>query len=57
MKVIRCKDAGFDCTHVIRAKTEDEAMKMAADHARTAHGLKEIDKEVSKKIKAIMRDE
>lgn len=57
MKVIRCKDAGFDCKHVIRAETEDEAMKMAADHARTVHGLKEIDKEVSQKIKAIMHDE
>lgn len=57
MKVIRCKDAGFDCNYVIRAKTENEAMKMAADHAKTVHGLTKINKATSEKIKSIMRDE
>jgi len=46
-KVIRCKDVGFDCPGVIRAPTEDEAMKKAAEHARSAHGIKDITPEIA----------
>ncbi len=56
-KVIRCRDVGFDCNGVIKAKTEQEAMNVAAEHAKTVHGVKEITPEVLKKIKAVMREE
>jgi predicted small metal-binding protein len=56
-KVIRCKDVGFDCPGVIRAPTEDEAMKKAAEHARTAHGIKDITPEIAAKVKSVMRTE
>ena len=39
-KVIRCRDVGFDCNGVIKAKTEEEALKLAAEHAMKVHGLK-----------------
>ena len=56
-KVIHCKDVGFDCEGVIRAATEEEALQMAAEHAKTVHGLEEIAPEVVEKIKAVIRDE
>ena len=55
-KVIRCRDVGFDCEGVIRAETEDQAMKQAAEHARTAHGV-EVTPEVAAKVRSVMRDE
>jgi predicted small metal-binding protein len=56
-KVINCKDVGFDCAGIIRAATEDEALQMAAEHAKTVHGLQEITPEVVAKVKAAIRDE
>ena len=56
-KVIRCRDVGFDCNGVIRASTEEEALRMAAQHAHDVHGLKEISPDVLTKVKSVMRDE
>jgi len=56
-KVIRCRDVGFDCNGVIKAKTEDEALKLVAEHAMKVHGLKEITPEIIKKVKSVIRDE
>jgi len=56
-KVIRCRDVGFDCDGVIKAKTEDEALKLAAEHAMKVHGLKEITPEIIKKVKSVIREE
>ena len=56
-KVIRCRDVGFDCEGVIRAKSEEEALQMAAAHAKSAHGLTEVTPEVVEKIKSVMREE
>jgi len=56
-KVIRCRDVGFDCNGVIKASTENEALSLAAEHARTVHGLKDITPEIVQKIKSVMREE
>ncbi len=56
-KVIYCRDVGYDCEGVIRAKTEAEALNLAAEHANTVHGLKEVTPDVVKKIKSVMREE
>jgi predicted small metal-binding protein len=56
-KVIHCRDVGFDCNGVIRAKTEEEALKLAAEHARTVHGVTEITPQVLDQIKAVIREE
>lgn len=45
-KVINCRDVGFDCGAVVRAATEEEALRMAGEHAKTAHGMREITPEV-----------
>lgn len=56
-KVVNCRDVGFDCEGVVRAETEEAALKMVADHARTVHGLETVSPEVVAKVKAVMRDE
>jgi predicted small metal-binding protein len=56
-KVIRCKDAGFECDAVIKGDTEDEALQKAAAHAKEFHGLQEVTPEVAQKVRAIIRDE
>jgi predicted small metal-binding protein len=56
-KVIRCKDVGFDCPGVIRAPTEEQALKQAAEHAKSAHGIREITPDILAKVKRAMHDE
>jgi predicted small metal-binding protein len=56
-KVIRCRDVGFDCNGVIKAKTEEEALKLAAEHAMKVHGLKDITPEIVAKVKSVIRTE
>ncbi|MFQ6066971.1 MAG: DUF1059 domain-containing protein, partial [bacterium] len=33
-KVLRCRDTGMDCDYEIRAETEEEILKKAAEHAQ-----------------------
>ncbi len=56
-KVLRCRDVGFDCDGVIRAETEEEILKKAAEHAQTVHNLKELSEEVVEKVRAAIRNE
>lgn len=56
MKILHCRDAGFDCNHVIKANNEKEVMDKAAIHARKKHGIEAIDKEMAKTIKSLIRD-
>jgi predicted small metal-binding protein len=57
MKVLRCRDVGFDCDGVIRAETEEEILWQAAEHAKTAHNLSQISEQAVEKIRAVIRDE
>jgi predicted small metal-binding protein len=55
-KSIKCLDVGVDCDFEAKAETEPELMKKIAEHARTAHGITEIPKDVLQKVKAAIRD-
>lgn len=55
-KIIRCRDVGFDCDGVIKAKTDEQALAKAAEHAKAAHGVKEVTPDMIKKIRSVMRD-
>lgn len=57
VKVVDCRKVGFDCDGVIRADTEEEALKMVAEHAKEAHGIEEVPPEVVQKVLSVMRDE
>lgn len=39
MKIIRCREMGFDCEQEIRAENEEEALRQVAEHAQKAHGV------------------
>jgi len=56
-KALRCRDVGMDCDFVARAETEEEILKKAAEHAATAHEMKEIPEEVLEKVRAAICDE
>ena len=55
MKELRCREVGFDCEGVIRAESDDDVMRQAADHARQAHGLDRISDEQAREIRAKIR--
>ncbi len=38
-KVLRCRDLGLNCPKEIRAETEEELLKLAAQHAENDHGI------------------
>ncbi len=41
-KQLSCRDAGADCDFLVRAETEEEVLRVAADHACRIHGKCEI---------------
>jgi len=56
-KVFRCRDLGLDCDAVIRAGSEEEVLKKAAEHAEAVHNMKEIPTEVVVKVRAAIHEE
>jgi predicted small metal-binding protein len=56
MKVLRCRDAGFDCPQVIRAENENEVLQQAAAHAATAHQV-QVTPQLAEAIKGLIREE
>jgi len=44
------------CNFVAEGANEDEIMRKAAEHAKTAHGLSTIPPDVATKAKAAIRD-
>jgi predicted small metal-binding protein len=56
MKVLHCRDAGFDCPQVIRAENENEVLQQAAAHAAVAHGV-EVTPQLAEVVKGLIREE
>jgi predicted small metal-binding protein len=56
MKVLKCRDAGFDCNQVIRAENENEIMRQAAEHAQNVHGV-QVTPEMAQQVKGLIREE
>lgn len=57
MKVLNCRDVGFDCDGVIRAETEEEILQQAAQHVADVHSIDEISPEMAEQVRAQIRDE
>ena len=57
MKAVSCREAGFDCDHVVKGETEEEVMKNGAEHAMKVQGMKEEDitPEMKQKVKTLIR--
>jgi predicted small metal-binding protein len=56
MKILHCRDAGFDCEGVIRANSEEEVLNLAAKHAQEVHGVS-VTPEMAKQLKMLIRDD
>jgi predicted small metal-binding protein len=58
-KVLRCRDLGMDCPKEVCAETEDELMKLAAEHAEKDHGFSPamIPPAILAMVKSAIRDE
>lgn len=56
MKTLHCRDAGFDCNHIIRANTEAEVLNLAAKHATEVHNIT-VSNEIVQQVKALIKDE
>ena len=55
MKLVRCRDHGFDCDFKAEAKTEEELLQAAAHHAVTVHGL-EVTPALVEQVKASIQE-
>ncbi|MGQ9584369.1 MAG: DUF1059 domain-containing protein [Anaerolineae bacterium] len=56
MKVLHCRDVGFDCDQVVRAQTVEEVLRQAAEHAQKEHGV-QVTPELAEQVKHLIRDE
>jgi predicted small metal-binding protein len=55
-KRLSCRDVGADCDYVICGKTEKEIFEKAAEHAKSAHNMNEIPKELYDKARSAIRE-
>jgi predicted small metal-binding protein len=56
MKTLHCSDAGFDCQAVIRANSEEEVLKQAAQHALEVHCVP-VTQELAEQLKMLIKEE
>jgi predicted small metal-binding protein len=55
MKLVRCRDHGFDCDFETKGRTEEQVLKKAAEHAHTVHGL-EVTLELAEQVREKIHD-
>jgi predicted small metal-binding protein len=55
-KVLKCGDIK-GCNFEIKADSEHDVLRKAAEHAKTAHHIENIPPEVLSKVKGAIRDE
>ena len=55
MKLLRCRDIGFDCDHEIQAESEAEVLQQAAEHAQTVHQVT-VTPELAKQVKTLITE-
>jgi len=56
-KVLKCNDLNPGCSFEARGNTDEDVLKKAAEHAKTAHKMKEIPLAVLDKARSAIRDE
>ena len=56
-KVLKCGDVVPGCNVELRGNSEDEVLKKANDHAKTAHNMLNMSPEVLSKARAAIHDE
>ena len=56
-KVLKCSDVTPGCDFEIRGNSEDEVLKKADEHAKTAHNMQSMPPDVLSKVRSAIRDE
>ncbi len=56
-KILKCAELVSGCTAVFRGETEEEIIKQASEHSKTAHNVPEMPKSLRKKLHRLIRDE
>jgi predicted small metal-binding protein len=56
-KLLKCNDLNPGCTFEARGNTDEDVLKKAAEHAKTAHNMEEIPPDVLDKARSAIRDE
>ena len=55
-KELYCRDMGLNCDLMFCGKTEEEIFQKAAQHAKEAHNMSEIPKDLYDKARAAIQE-
>jgi predicted small metal-binding protein len=55
-KKFKCADIGMNCGFEATASTTEQLMPKIADHAKAAHGITEVSKDLLAKIQAAIKE-
>ncbi len=55
-KELNCGEIMSGCDYRIRAETEAEVLRQAAEHARDQHGVPEVDEQTAELVRSKIRD-
>lgn len=56
MKILHCRDAGFDCDAVVRGQTDEDIFAQVRPHAATAHQVA-IGPDLEIQLRPLIHDE
>jgi predicted small metal-binding protein len=56
MKRLSCREAGFDCDHVMEGKTDEEVLLKAREHGSKQHGLPSMTEEQERDIRRMIKN-
>lgn len=50
-KLFKCRDIGTNCNFQARGRSEEEVLQKVSEHAKKAHNMTEIPKELGDKVR------
>lgn len=56
-KIINCGDVFTGCEGIVRAESQEELMPQVIAHAKSVHGLAEVDEATAQQVVAAIHDE
>ena len=58
MKSLSCRDAGFDCDHIMQGENDNDLFRNGQSHAFNTHGMKkqEFTPAFNEKMRPLIRD-
>ncbi|MGQ8338000.1 DUF1059 domain-containing protein [Sunxiuqinia sp. A32] len=57
VKVISCRDGGYDCDFVGRSESEEDLLTQVLEHSRKVHNMTDVNDEMLDKIKSLIHEE